>query len=323
MTERNSEADIKLELLRTMILIRRFEERCSMQYGLRKIGGFLHLYTGQEAVGVGAISCLDLEKDYVFQTYRDHGHALAMGMDPNMLMAELFGKATGCSRGKGGSMHFFSAEKHLMGGNGIVGAHIPLAAGAALSIRYQEKDGVVLCFFGDGAIHQGAFHEALNLSKVWELPVVFICENNQWGMGTHFGRVSAVKEYSKMAASYGFPGVAMDGMDIDDVRRVVGEAVERARSEHIPTLIDAQTYRYVGHSISDPQKYRTKDEVKEKREQDPIKILKGRLIEGESLTEELYQQMEAEAKKIVDASVKFAEESPQPAPEELYTDVLV
>lgn len=311
------------ELLRQMVLIRRFEERCSLQYGLRKIGGFLHLYTGQEAVAVGAVSCLDLETDYVFQTYRDHGHALATGMHPNELMAELFGKVTGCSRGKGGSMHLFSAAKHMMGGNGIVGAHIPLAAGAALAIRYKEEKGVVLCFLGDGAIHQGAFHEALNLAKVWNLPVVFICENNQWGMGTHFSRVSAVTEYHKMAESYGFPGVVMDGMDVAEVRRVMGEAVARARKEHLPTLVEAQTYRYVGHSISDPQKYRTKDEVKEKREQDPIKILKERMLADGSLSEDQFAQMEVEIKASVDESVKFAEESPQPRPEDLYADLLV
>lgn len=312
----------ELELLRQMVLIRNFEERCAMEYGLRNIGGFLHLYIGQEAVAVGAVACLDLETDYVYTTYRDHAHSIAMGMEPKVLMAEMFGKATGCSKGKGGSMHFFDAEKHMMGGNGIIGAHAPLATGTALKIRYKEENGVVLCFFGDGAIHQGALYESMNMAKVWGLPVIFICENNQYGMGTHYTRVSATHDYTKIAEAFDMPGEAMDGMDLKDVRRVMNKAIKRAREEHMPCLIEAQTYRFVGHSVSDPQKYRTKDQLAESKEADPIVQQKELLMEAGVLTEDDYKAMVKEARKVTAESVEFAKESPEPELSEIFTDIL-
>ncbi len=311
------------KMLKQMLLIRRFEERAAQAYGLKKIGGFLHLYIGQEAVAAGSIANLDLKTDYVYTAYRDHGHAIACGMDINSLMAELYGKATGCSRGKGGSMHFFDNEKHFMGGNGIVGAHIPLAAGTALKIRYNNEKGVVLCFFGDGAIHQGSFHETLNLTKIWNLPVVFICENNQYGMGTDFRRVSSVDDFSIMGQSYGIPGKQVNGMNILDVYDEVGEAVKRAKTENTPTLLEIKTYRYKGHSMSDPARYRTKEELEEYKNQDPILILKSILLENNVMTEKEFQNLDKRIKEQVKASADFAEQSPEPDLNSLYEDVLV
>ena len=264
------EADFLRGLLEQMLLIRRFEERAIQAYGLRKIGGFCHIYIGQEAVAVGAVATLDLTKDYVITAYRDHGHALAVGTDPKVLMAELFGKITGCSRGKGGSMHLFDVSRNFLGGHGIVGAHIPLATGVGLKLKYMEEDGVILCFFGDGAIHQGAFHECLNMARVWELPVVYICENNQYGMGTDYRRVSAVKDFSKLGMAYDMPGKQVDGMDVLSVYEQVKMAVDRARVKKMPSLLEIKTYRYMGHSMSDPATYRTKEELAEYRRQDPI-----------------------------------------------------
>ena len=313
----------RTELLRQMLLIRRLEEKSAQMYGLRKIGGFCHLYIGQEAVAVGAVAALDLKKDYVLTAYRDHGHALACGMDPKAVMAELYGKQTGCSRGKGGSMHMFDAERHMLGGNGIVGAHIPLAAGVALKIRFKKEKGVVLCFFGDGAIHQGSFHESLNLAKIWDLPVVYICENNQYGMGTDFRRVSSVTDFSKMGASYDIPGYQMDGMDVLEVHAVVKEAVGRARKEHQPSFIEVVTYRYKGHSMSDPATYRTKEELEEYKNQDPILILKAGMLKAKQITNQEFDKIDADCKRISKEAAQFAEDSPQPAVETLYEDVLV
>jgi pyruvate dehydrogenase E1 component alpha subunit len=318
-----SEKSFRIELLRQMLLIRRVEEKSAQMYGLRKIGGFCHLYIGQEAVAVGAVAALDLKQDYVLTAYRDHGHALACGMDPNALMAELYGKATGCSRGKGGSMHLFDVEKHMLGGNGIVGAHIPIATGVALKIKYKKENGVVLCFFGDGAIHQGSFHESLNLAKIWNLPIVYICENNHYGMGTDFRRVSSVTDFSKMGASYDIPGSQMDGMDVLKVYEAVKEAVERARKEHQPSFIEAVTYRYKGHSMSDPATYRTKEELKEYKNQDPILILKTKLIDSKQISNEEFDKIDVECKQISNDGAQFAEDSPQPAVETLYEDVMV
>jgi pyruvate dehydrogenase E1 component alpha subunit len=320
---RDSENSFRVGLLRQMLLIRRVEEKSAQMYGLRKIGGFCHLYIGQEAVAVGAVAALDLKKDYVLTAYRDHGHALACGMDPNAVMAELYGKVTGCSRGKGGSMHMFDAEKHMLGGNGIVGAHIPVATGVALKIRYRKEDGVVLCFFGDGAIHQGSFHESLNLAKIWNLPIVYICENNHYGMGTDFRRVSSVTDFSKMGASYDISGSQMDGMDVLKVHAAVKEAVERARKDHQPSFIEAVTYRYKGHSMSDPATYRTKEELEEYKNQDPILILKAKLLESKQISNDEFDKIDAESKQISNDAVQFAEDSPQPAIETLYEDVLV
>jgi pyruvate dehydrogenase E1 component subunit alpha len=311
------------KLWEQMVLIRRFEERAAQAYGLRKIGGFCHLYIGQEAVGVGALACLDLSKDYVLTAYRDHGHALAVGMDPKVVMAELFGKITGCSRGKGGSMHLFDVEKHFFGGNGIVGAHLPVAAGVALKIRYLEEDGVVLCFFGDGAIHTGTFHESLNMARVWELPVIYICENNQYGMGTDFERVSAVTNFSELAGSYNMPAKQIDGMNVLEVYEEMKIAVERARTEKIPTLIEARTYRYLGHSMSDPATYRTKEEVDSYRKQDPIVILQDQMLEAGIVGEAEIKELDARCKTIAEEAVKFAEASEKPALETLWEDVVV
>ena len=308
-------------LLRTMLLIRRFEEQAAKMYGLRKICGFCHLYIGQEAVAAGSIAAIDLAKDYVITAYRDHGHALAVGMDPNTVMAELFGKAAGCSHGKGGSMHLFDVSRHFFGGHGIVGAHIPLAAGMALKINYNSEDGVVLCFFGDGAIHQGSFHETLNMSRLWNLPVIYICENNQYGMGTDFRRVSAVPDFSKLAASYDMPGLQVDGMDAMAVHDIVASAVHLARTEKKPSLIEAVTYRYVGHSMSDPATYRTKEELAEHRKQDPIIILKDRMTEGKLLSDEQYNAIDAECTNICGKAVEFAESAPPPAVESMYQDL--
>jgi pyruvate dehydrogenase E1 component alpha subunit len=320
---KSKSAKLLNKFLREMLLIRRFEEKSSQMYGLRKIGGFCHLYIGQEASAVGSIAALDLTKDYVLTAYRDHGHALACSMDPRVLMAELYGKATGCSLGKGGSMHFFDAEKHFLGGNGIVGAHIPIATGVGLKIVTKNEDGVVLCYFGDGAIHQGSFHESLNMAKIWNLPVVYICENNQYGMGTDFKRVSAVDDFSVMGASYGIEGKQVNGMDVLEVYDELSKTVEKTRREKIPSFIEMRTYRYKGHSMSDPAKYRSKEELESYKEQDPIFILKTLMMERKMLTEEGYKKLDKELRNICDEAVKFAEESPEPELETLYEDVLV
>ena len=226
-----------LDLLEQMILIRRFEEKSGQMYGMKKIGGFCHLYIGQEAVSTGTIAALDLKTDYVLTAYRDHGHALNCGMDPNSLMAELFGKITGCSRGKGGSMHMFDAEKHMLGGNGIVGGQIPVAAGVGFKIKYKKEKGVVLCYFGDGAIHQGAFHESLNLAKIWNLPVIFICENNLFGMGNHFERVSSTENLSKIGASYNMTAKQIEGMDVLEVYEGISDLVKLAKEKNEPSWV--------------------------------------------------------------------------------------
>jgi pyruvate dehydrogenase E1 component alpha subunit len=312
--------DKRTAILESMLLIRRFEEAAAQSYGLQKIGGFCHLYIGQEAVAAGAIAALDLSKDYVVTAYRDHGHALACGMEPQSLMAELFGKEAGCSRGKGGSMHFFSAEKHLYGGNGIVGSQIPVATGVALKIKYKKEGGVVICFFGDGAIHQGSFHESLNLAKIWDLPIVYVCENNQYGMGTDFKRVSAVTDLSVMGASYGIEGKQVDGMDAQAVYDEVGAAVEQARAGQ-PGFLEIKTYRYRGHSMSDPAKYRTKDEVEAYKQQDPILLLKTRLVNEKTVTEKQFEELDARLKERIKDAVSSAEKSPEPPMESLYEDV--
>jgi pyruvate dehydrogenase E1 component alpha subunit len=311
------------KLLVEMLRIRRFEEKAAQMYGLRKIGGFCHLYIGQEAVAAGALAALDLSVDYVLTGYRDHGHALACGISAKSLMAELYGKIDGCSRGKGGSMHFFDAGKHMLGGNGIVGGHIPVATGVALKIRYKKEKGAVLCFFGDGAIHQGAFHESLNLAKIWNLPIVYICENNQYGMGTDFRRVSSVEDFSLMGASYGIQGRQVNGMDVLAVYEAVKEAAGRARKKGEPAFLEIKTYRYKGHSMSDPAKYRTKEELEEYRQQDPILILKDRLVASGQLTEEAYKKMDDRSRQEAEEAAAFAEQSPEPPLESLYEDVLV
>ncbi|MCL4820328.1 MAG: pyruvate dehydrogenase (acetyl-transferring) E1 component subunit alpha [Vicinamibacteria bacterium] len=309
-------------LYRQMLLIRRFEERCAQIYVEGKIGGFLHLYIGQEAVGVGAMSLLR-DDDYFITSYRDHGYAIARGTDPRPLMAELCGKATGISRGKGGSMHFYDVPRGNFGGDGIVGGHLPVAAGMGYGIRLRGTDQVCLCFFGDGAVNEGAFHEALNVSALWDLPVVYIIENNRYGMGTSLDRASSVKDLYQRGSAYGMPRREVNGMDLLAVRSVLGEAIDRARKEKRPTLIEAETYRYRGHSMSDPGKYRTKEEVEQMMQVDPIFLWGKRLIEQERFTTAELEAVDKEVIAEVDACVRFADESPWPSHESLFEDVYV
>ncbi|WP_319562471.1 pyruvate dehydrogenase (acetyl-transferring) E1 component subunit alpha [Marispirochaeta sp.] len=310
-----------LSLLRNMLLMRRFEEKAGQMYGLRKIGGFCHLYIGQEAVAAGTIGALDLKSDYVIGAYRDHGHALSVGMDPKVIMAELYGKSTGCSKGKGGSMHMYSAEKHMLGGNGIVGSQIPVGTGVAWKIKYLEEKGVVLCYFGDGAIHQGAFHESLNLAKIHNLPIIYIVENNQYGMGTDFKRVSAVHDLARMGYAYDIPGKQLNGMQVMEVYDEFVNAVKSIREKPHPLFYEIKTYRYRGHSMSDPAKYRTPEELEEYKQQDPIPILLKEMQEEKLITEKEYKKMDDEIKAICDESVDFAEKSPEPELSALYEDV--
>ena len=312
---------ITLKLLKKMLLIRRFEEVAARMYGLRKIGGFCHLYIGEEAVATGAISALNMSTDYVVAAYRDHGHALACGMDPNGIMAELYGKQTGCSKGKGGSMHMFDADLHMYGGNGIVGGQIPVAAGVAFKIVYNKEKGVVLCFFGDGAIHQGSFHESLNLAKIYNLPVIYICENNQYGMGTDFRRVSAVDDFSVMGASYGIEGKQVNGMDVLEVYSEVKNLSDKLKKTPGPAFLEIKTYRYKGHSMSDPAKYRTKEELAEYRQRDPIELLKLKMIEAGQLSEKQYEDMNAGAVESAKKAAEFSENSPEPSADELFSDI--
>jgi pyruvate dehydrogenase E1 component alpha subunit len=311
-----------LEMYRMMLLIRRFEERTAQMYGMQKIGGFCHLYIGQEAVGVGAVSALR-PGDQFISAYRDHGHILAMGGEPAAVMAELFGKATGVSKGKGGSMHLFDVEKGFYGGHGIVAGQVPVATGMAFAAKYRKEDKVVLCSMGEGTVHQGAFHESLNLAKLWHLPVIYMIENNRYGMGTPMERASAVWDLSEKACSYDMARATVDGMDVLAVHDTVAEAIVRATRDSEPTLIEARTYRFRGHSMSDPvhSHYRTKEEVEEQKKLDPILIFQQKLLDDKVLTAEKIKEYEDEIKKIVLDAVDFAEKSPLPAMEELYTDI--
>lgn len=317
---KNTDAELYWELRNDMVRIRRFEEKAGQMYGLRKIGGFCHLYNGQEAVAVGFIGAMDRERDKVLTGYRDHGHALAAGMSPDAIMAELFGKVTGSSRGKGGSMHLFDPGKGFLGGNGIVGAQIPVAVGVAFAQKYRKTGGATAVFFGDGAIHQGAFHEALNLAKIWDLPAVLVCENNQWGMGTSWKRVSAVEDFSLMASAYGVRGERVDGMDVLAVRDAAVRALKDARAGR-PVLIEARTYRYKGHSMSDPQKYRTRDEVDEYRKQDPIYLLEEKMKAAGAWDEARAAAQDAAADAMAAGAAAFAESSAEPALHTIYEDV--
>ncbi len=305
-----------------MLLIRRFEERCAQLYVEGRIGGFLHLYIGQEAVGVAAMSLLRPD-DYFITSYRDHGYALARGTDPRPLLAELCGKATGISKGKGGSMHFYDVPRGNFGGDGIVGGHLPIAAGMGYGIRLRGSEQVVLCFFGDGAVNEGAFHEALNVSALWDLPVVYIIENNRYGMGTPLDRASSVKDLYQRGSAYGMPRHDVNGMDLLAVRRVLGTAIELARKEKRPSLIEAETYRYRGHSMSDPGKYRSKEEVEQMMKYDPLYQFGRRLLDQERFTQAELDELDKEVLAEIDAAAKFADESPLPSPETLYEDVYV
>jgi pyruvate dehydrogenase E1 component alpha subunit len=311
-------------MLRQMLLIRRFEEKAAEAYALGKIGGFCHLYIGQEAVAVGSLSALR-EDDYAICSYREHGQALVRGIPANAVMAELFGKATGCSKGKGGSMHLFDAKRRFMGGHGIVGGHIPLAAGIAFANKYQGGDQVCICYFGEAAVNIGAFHETLNMASVWKLPVIFLCENNRYGMGTAFERVAAVTDVVEHARSYDMAAEAVDGMNVLTVYDATRRAVERARKGGDPTLLEVRTYRFMGHSMSDPLHgvYRTKDEVEEQKKKDPITQLAEKLKEDKVIDQAALDAMDAEIHTEVEQAVKFADESPDPDLAELYNDVLV
>ncbi len=309
-----------LKMLYQMVLIRRFEEKAAEAYTLGKIGGFCHLYIGQEAVAVGSLSALRPD-DYVFTSYRDHGHALAMGMSADEVMAELFGKIGGCSKGKGGSMHLFDADKNFLGGHGIVGGQIPLATGVAFASKYRGTDQATLVYFGEAAVNQGAFHESLNMAQLWKLPCVYICENNQYGMGTSLKRAMSISDVSQKACGYGMESEFVDGMDVLAVRAATERAVERARKEHLPSLLEIRTYRFMGHSMSDPGHYRTRAEIERYQERDPIKVFGDNLRQKGVLDDDGLKGIEARVREEVERSVKFADESPEPPPEELFTDI--
>jgi len=322
MTQNEQSKQLQNRLLKKMLMIRRFEEAAARMYGLQKIGGFCHLYIGQEAAAVGVIEALDLKRDYVLTAYRDHGTAIACGMESSPLMAELYGKESGCSKGKGGSMHFFDKKRHFFGGNGIVGAHIPLAGGVALSVKYHKSGGVVICFFGDGAIHQGSFHETLNMAAIWNLPVLYICENNRYGMGTDFRRVSSVTDFKAVGSGYGVESGSADGMDVIEVYDMVSEITKKMRDKSAPAFLELKTYRYKGHSMSDPGRYRSREELDHYKEQDPVTLLRYKMEKNGFIDEEQFKKMDAEVKKEVETAIKFAEESKEPSLKSLYEDVL-
>jgi pyruvate dehydrogenase E1 component alpha subunit len=310
------------ELLSKMALIRRFEEEAGRQYQRAKAGGFLHLAIGEEATIVGTTSVMR-DDDYLIGTYRTHGHAIARGTDPKRVMAELFGRVDGTSGGRGGSMHIFDLEHRFMGGYGIVGGSLPLAAGFGLSADYLGEDWVTVCMFGDGASNTGNFGETMNLSALWKLPVVYLVENNLYGMGTSLERHSAVTDLSRKAEGYGVPGVRVDGMDVLAVRETVAEHIRIAREERQPTLIEAFTYRYRGHSAADPEVYREKAEVEEWQQKDPIETFAARLVSEKVLTPEEVEEIRAEAERIVLEAVEFAEASPEPQLDSLYDNLYV
>jgi len=309
-------------MLRDMLLIRRFEERAGEQYALGRIGGFCHLYIGQEAVAVGTMAALK-DGDYIMGSYREHGQALARGTSARAVMAELFGKATGCCGGKGGSMHIFDAGKGFLGGHAIVGGHIPLVTGAAFAAKYRGEDKVAVCFFGEAAVNNGAFHEALNMAALWKLPAIYICENNRYGMGTAMERASAIWDVAARACSYDMPAETVDGMEVLAVRDAVARAAKRGREENEPTLLEIRTYRFMGHSMSDPihGHYRTKEEVEQMKLRDPVVTFRQRLVGAGMLDDVQWQAMEADVLAEVEDAVRFADESPDPDPAELFTHV--
>ena len=312
----------EMQAYRDMLLIRRFEEKAGQLYGMGFIGGFCHLYIGQEAVVVGMQMALK-EGDQVITAYRDHGHMLATGMSPRGVMAELTGRRSGYSKGKGGSMHMFSKEKHFYGGHGIVGAQVPLGTGLAFANRYRDNDNVSLTYFGDGAANQGQVYESFNMAALWKLPVVYIIENNRYAMGTSVQRASAETDFSQRGASFKIPGIQVDGMDVRAVKAAGDMAVEWCRAGKGPIIVEMQTYRYRGHSMSDPAKYRTKEEVQKMRsEQDPIEQVKERLLKAKWATEDDLKAIDKEVREIVADSADFAQSDPEPDPSELYTDIL-
>ena len=314
--------DVAGRLLRDMMLIRRFEEKAAESYALGKIGGFLHLSIGEEAVAAGATSVLRPD-DYAISTYREHGHCLAKGSDPRRVMAELFRRRDGLSNGKGGSMHLFDRSRNFLGGHAIVGAHLPLATGVGFAIKYQGGDQVVVCYFGDGAVPEGEFHESMNLAALWKLPVIYLCENNRYAMGTSLERALAETEIWKFGRSYNMACEPVDGMDVLAIREVVGRAVARARTERTPTLIEARTYRFRGHSMRDPAGavYRTKEEVEREKLRDPIVLFRDRVTRAGLLTDADLRALEKDVNDLVDEAVAFADASPEPPVEWLLADV--
>jgi len=315
-TRRGKKAEL-LDLLRQMMLIRRFEEKAAEMYARGRIAGFLHLYIGQEATAVGAIACVGPE-DYVITHYREHGQALARGLEPGPVMAELFGKSSGVSKGRGGSMHLFDVSRNFMGGYAIVAGHLPLACGLALASKHLGNKRIVLCFFGDGAVNQGEFHESLNLSAVWRLPLVLLCENNLYGMGTDIRRVSAEPEVYKRARAYNIPSEQVDGMDVLAVREAVQKGVKHVREGNGPYFLEAVTYRFRGHSMADPEFYRSKEEVQQWKARDPIPLFQQKLEEEGTLDGSTFGKLENEIEETVRQAQRFAEESPDPDLGSLY-----
>ena len=315
-------ADLQKKFYHDMLLIRRFEEKAGQLYGMGLIGGFCHLYIGQEAVVVGMQAALK-KGDQIITAYRDHGHMLATGMDPKGVMAELTGRSTGYSKGKGGSMHMFSVEQNFYGGHGIVGAQVPIGTGLAFSNKYKKNSAVCVTYFGDGASNQGQVYEAFNMAELWKLPVIYVIENNQYAMGTSVERSSAETDFSKRGASFNIPGEQVDGMDVEAVYAAGLKAAKYCREGNGPIILEMKTYRYRGHSMSDPAKYRTREEVQEVREKrDPIEHYGARMTERGTAKEDDLKAMDKDIRSIVNTAAEFASESPEPAPEELYTDVL-
>ncbi len=317
-------AALNRELLYSMLMQRRFEERTAEMYAIGRIGGFCHLYIGQEAISTGFNSLLRPD-DYLITTYRDHGQALARGMTPRAVMAELFGRQDGCARGKGGSMHMFDKQLGFLGGHGIVGGHIPIAAGVGFAIKYRGGDQVIVCFMGEAAVNNGAFHEALNMAGLWKLPCLFVIENNRYGMGTAIERASAINDIYKRGASYDMPRDVVDGQDVHAVRAAAAVAIDRARRDSTPTLLEIRTYRFMGHSMSDAVSgtYRTKEELEQYLKRDPIALLRQRMEEAKEITAEDVTAMDEEIKRIVQDSIDFAEQSPELPLEALMEDILV
>ncbi len=309
------------EMLYQMVLGRHFEEKCAEVYRMGKIGGFCHLYIGQEAIGVGSIMAIK-HTDMVITAYRDHVQAMVKGMSPESVLAELYGKAGGCVGGKGGSMHMFSKEHEFYGGHGIVGGQIGVGTGMAYAAKYKKSGQVVLCYFGEAAVNQGMFHESLNMAQLWKLPCIYICENNQYGMGTSQARAMSTRNIAKKADAFEMANEFVDGMDVMAVREATLRAVDRARKESLPTLLEIRAYRFMGHSMSDPGNYRTRDEIAKYQERDPIFLFKESLKEAKIFTDKDFEKIEARSMEAVEKAVKFADESPYPDESELFTHVL-
>ncbi len=318
---KDMDRDLLREMLYQMVLGRVFEQKCAEVYRLGKIGGFCHLYIGQEAIAVGSMMALK-EGDYAITSYRDHVQAMIAGIEPGAVMAELYGRATGNVGGKGGSMHMFSKEKGFFGGHGIVGGQIGVATGMAYAQKYKGTDNATLCFFGEAAVNQGIFHESLNMAQLWKIPCIYICENNKYGMGTSQARAMSIANIAKKAEGYGMAGEFVDGMDVMAVRAATLRALDRARKDGSPTLLEIRAYRYMGHSMSDPGKYRTTEEIKRYQERDPILLFKDSLKEAKVFNDKDFAEIDEQVRAAVDAAVKFADESPFPDESELFTDVL-